>query len=347
MHDAVSARQLLESWAGDDEHRLAISRSIERIGEAVARISWLIQTHPGGRPAFRGSTPETKEEAAPPGLPLNDIFLETLEHAPVAALAFADRVDLVQLGRGESLAVAIDTMNGPDLDANGPVGTIFSIWPAAKDHNTSAWLQPGTAGPLAAGFAMYGPRTKLVLTVRRGVQVFMLDPRTLQFRLTRPMVRIPGSTCEYAVNAANHRHWDKAICEYVDDCLNGDRHPAAAFDMRWTASLVAEAFRVLVRGGICLYPSDTRPGYEQLPLRLVHEANPIALLMEQAGGAATDGLIRILEKPVTSLRERVPLFFGSADEVERVRRHHTELCLDYDTSPLFASRGLFQRQGRL
>src|SRR5690606_18260745 len=125
----------------------------------------------------------------------------------------------------------------------------------------------------------------------------------------------------------------------------GDRR--VAFNMRWTGSLVAEAYRVLVRGGICLYPRDARPGCEQALLRRVHEANPIALLMEEAGGAATDGSARVLEKPASSLRERSPLVFGSADEVDRVRRHHTELCLDYGRSPLFVNRGLFQRQERL
>lgn len=345
MHNVVSLRQLLHSWAGDDEHRLAISRTVERIAAAVSKISRLVQGQTAGDAgSVNGSLQD--DGAAAFGPPLHAILDDSLGGCRTVPSAFAQPGDLAQVRSGDGLAVTMDPLNGADLDANAPTGTIFSVWPAANDLAASPWLGKGSE-QLAAGFAIYGPRTDLVLTVRQGVQVFTLDFRTSQFNLARPAARVPRSACEYAVNAAHHRHWDKATRGYLDDCLSGGRHPSVAFDMRWTGSLVAEAFRVLVRGGICLYPRDARPGYEQALLRLVHEANPVALLMEQAGGAATDGMARTLEKQASSLHERVPLVFGSADEVDRVRRHHTELCLDYDRSPLFANRGLFQRQERL
>lgn len=341
MRNVVSLQPMMESWAGDDEHRLAISRILKRIAAAVSGISCLIQEQAAGGAAMINGSPRG-EEGSVSGPAMNAILHDALGDGLAASSGYADGRSLAQTFPDVNLAVTMDPLNGADLDANVPVGTIFSIWPSTNEPAAPAWLGKGSE-QLAAGFAIYGPRTALVLTVRQGVQIFTLDIRTSQFNLTGPAVRVPRRTYEYAVNAAHYRHWDRTIREYVDDCLNG----VVAFNMRWTGSLVAEAYRVLVRGGICLYPRDTQPGCEQGPLRRVHEANPIALLMEEAGGAATDGSARVLEMPASSLRERSPLVFGSADEVDRVRRHHTELCLGYGRSPLFANRGLFQRQERL
>ncbi len=349
MGDFLTLRQFLDGWILENPARLAVADTIQRIAMATTRISGLI-----GKGALSGNLGAVVGDNgggdAQKSLDIlaNQILLEALARSPVAVVASEENEELVRLRAGEPLAVAIDPLDGSsNIDTNISVGTIFSILPHAKstDFNGSASVPEKGTEQLAAGFVIYGPQTALVLTVLRGVQIFTLDPRTSEFMLTRAEVRMPHGTCEYAINASNYRHWDKPIREYVDDCMDGDRHSAANFNMRWIASLVAEAFRVLSRGGIFLYPRDSRPGYENGRLRLMYEANPIALLIEQAGGAATDGARRILEITPTSLHQRVPLVFGSADQVARVTRHHTELYLDYDTPPLFGRRGLFQRQG--
>lgn len=347
MHDFPSLRQFLEGWTLEDPNRLPLSDTIEQISLAVAAISRLIcrGALSGNLGAVGGSNAGGDEQKAM-DLLANQILLDALANSPVAVVASEENDALVQLHAGEPLAVAIDPIDGSsNLDANISVGTIFSIWPSVPRPGFTdavSVLHRGTE-QVAAGFAIYGPQTALVLTVGQGVQIFTLDSQSSEFILTRSNVRIPDGTCEYAINASNYRHWDRPIREYIDDCLEGDRHPAVTFNMRWTASPVAEAFRVLSRGGIFLYPRDARPGYENGRLRLVYEANPIALLIEQASGAATDGVRRILEITPSSLHQRVPLVFGSADQVARVARHYGELYLD--TSPLFGRRGLFQRQG--
>lgn len=347
MSDFLSLRQFLDGWALEDPDRLPLTDTIQRISLAAAAISRLIcrGALSGNLGAVVGSNAGGDEQKSM-DLLANRILLDALADSPVAVVASEENETLVQLRAGEPLAVAIDPIDGSsNLDANISVGTIFSIWPGVPRPgftNAVGLLEKGT-GQVAAGFALYGPQTALVLTVGQGVQIFTLDSQSSEFILTRSNVRIPVSTREYAINASNYRHWDRPIREYIDDCLDAD--PAVNFNMRWTASPVAEAFRVLSRGGIFLYPRDARPGYENGRLRLVYEANPIALLIEQAGGTATDGVRRILEITQSSLHQRVPLVFGSADQVARVARHYRELYLDYDTSPLFGRRGLFQRQG--
>jgi fructose-1,6-bisphosphatase I len=181
-----------------------------------------------------------------------------------------------------------------------------------------------------------------VLTLGEGTHIFTLDRSARLFRLSRRGVRIPEARREYAINASNYRHWDQAIRTYVDDCIAGNEGPRGGnFNMRWIASLVAETFRILGRGGIFLYPNDRRPGYEEGRLRLVYEANPIAMIVEQAGGGATSGETRILDTEPRGLHQRTPLVFGSADKVTRVARHYTWPLSTSERSPLFTERGLF------
>lgn len=349
MGDFYSLQQFLSGWAVENPTRLDVAETIRRIAVATASISGLIGrgTLAGNLGAAAGINTGGDAQKSLDIL-ANQIILDALTKSPVAVVASEENEDLVQLRAGEPLAVAIDPLDGSsNIDTNISVGTIFSVWPSAGGPDltgSAGGLRKGNE-QLAAGFTIYGPQTALVLTVLRGVQIFTLDAQTSEFMLTRSKVRIPNDTCEYAINASNYRHWDRPIREYVDGCMEGDRHSASNFNMRWIASLVAEAFRVLSRGGIFLYPRDSRPGYENGRLRLVYEANPVALLIEQAGGAATDGARRILEITPSSLHQRVPLVFGSADQVARVARHHTQLYLDYDKPPLFGHRGLFQRQG--
>jgi fructose-1,6-bisphosphatase I len=229
-----------------------------------------------------------------------------------------------------TIAVAIDPLDGSsNIDVNGVIGTIFSILPAppAGADPAEAFQTTGRA-QLAAGFFMYGPQTTLVVSLGDGVDVFTLDPVAGAFVLVQHGLRIPEGTAEYAINASNHRHWSEAVRHYIEDCTRGADGPHGRnFNMRWTASLVADAFRIFTRGGVFLYPSDGRNGYERGRLRLLYEASPIAFLAEQAGGGATDGERPILDIQATRPHERAPLVMGSADKVERIARYHEDVDL--------------------
>lgn len=203
-------------------------------------------------------------------------------------------------------------------------------------------MQPGTS-LLGAGFFIYGPQLALVLSIGSGTHVFVQSTRLGTFVQAYESRIVPARAHEFAINAANYRHWDEAVRLYVDDCLKGSEGPRERdFNMRWIASLVADCYRILMRGGVFLYPGDRRRGYGHGRLRLVYEANPIAYLIEQAGGSATDTIDRILEIQPQSLHQRVPLVFGSSREVARIARYHTDPSSIGERSPLFGNRGLFR-----
>ena len=246
----------------------------------------------------------------------------------------------IELNRGAPLAVNVDPLDGSsNIDANVTIGTIFSILPA----NGSAPLLQLGRNQLAAGYLIYGPQTALVLTCGSGTHVFFLDPNTCTFLLAKPNVQIPATTQEYALNSSNFRYWDDAIKAYVLDCkLGADGPRKIDFNMRWIGSLVAETFRILMRGGLYAYPGDLRDGYNNGRLRLLYEANPIAMIVEQAGGACVTGTELMLDVRPSSLHQRVPLIFGSKTEVEEMRHYFLEPHSLGDRSPLFAQRGLFR-----
>jgi fructose-1,6-bisphosphatase I len=241
------------------------------------------------------------------------------------------------------LCVAIDPLDGSaNLENNISVGTIFSIRPRGNDI-LSTFFEPGTA-QCAAGFVVYGPQTTLVLALNARVDIFILDRRTREFRLIAQGVRVAPDTPEFAINASNQRHWHGPVRAYIDECLAGTNGGGAAdFNMRWIGSLVAESLRILVRGGVFLYPADARPGYREGRLRLLYEAHPMALVMEWAGGAATTGRRRILELGAKTPHQRVPLIMGSVRGVRDVTTIHegVEPMFDHSDAPLFARRGLF------
>jgi fructose-1,6-bisphosphatase I / sedoheptulose-1,7-bisphosphatase len=246
--------------------------------------------------------------------------------------------------RGKYLLL-FDPLDGSlNVDVNVTVGSIFSILrsPHPGDAATTAdFLQPGTQ-QVCAGYAVYGPCTMLVLTLGDGTHGFTLDPALGEWVLSHPRIRIPASAREFAINASNSRFWQPAVKRYVDECLAGHSGPRMAdFNMRWIASLVAEAHRILMRGGVFLYPRDTRDPAKPGRLRLLYEANPIAFLIEQAGGLASTGHARVMEAPPTALHQRIGFIFGSSDEVERIERYHGEDPNDAYDSPLFGRRGLF------
>jgi fructose-1,6-bisphosphatase I len=237
--------------------------------------------------------------------------------------------------------VAVDPLDGSsNIETMAPLGTIFSILHAAPVVAES-FLQTGRH-QLAAGFLIYGPHTALVLTMGDGVRFFTLDPETGAFLLTRDNIVIPEKTREYAINGSNLRHWEPQIRGYVGELMLGKTGPRGEdFNTRWLASTVADAYRILVRGGVFLYPGDSRRDYKHGRLRLIYEANPVAMLIEQAGGAATDGRQAILDIVPHAVHQRVPLVFGSADEVKRVTDAYESKVVN--EMPLFRSRSLFRK----
>ena len=248
----------------------------------------------------------------------------------------------VDLNGTSAIALAVDPLDGSsNIDTNVSIGTIFSILPALAGEPAGSFLQFGRR-QLGAGFFIYGPQLALALTLGGGTRIFVHSPRLGTFvESVRPS--IAEKTDEFAINASNYRHWDDSVRLYVDDCLKGTTGPREKdFNMRWIASLVADAYRILIRGGVFLYPGDSRRGYANGRLRLVYEANPIAMIIEQAGGSATDGTTAILDLVPTSLHQRTPLVFGAAREVARIARYHAEPSVIAGRSPLFGHRGLFR-----
>jgi len=228
--------------------------------------------------------------------------------------------------QGEYLLL-FDPLDGSsNIDVNVSIGTIFSVLrsPDGLDTNKKSFLQPGTK-QVAAGYAVYGPQTVLVITTGHGVNGFTLDKELGSWVLTHPQMQVPAATHEYAINASNARHWHPPVTRYINELQAGSDGPRGAdFNMRWVASMVADVHRVLTRGGIFMYPADKRDPSKPGKLRLMYEANPMSFLIEQAGGMATDGHRRIMDIQPQQLHERVAVFLGSKDEVERVTRYHAE-----------------------
>ncbi|WP_428825852.1 class 1 fructose-bisphosphatase [Azonexus sp. IMCC34842] len=254
--------------------------------------------------------------------------------------------------RGRYLLV-FDPLDGSsNSDVNVSVGTIFSIFtrPAAGDAELADYLRPGQQ-QVAAGYAIYGPATMMVLTLGNGTHGFTLDRENGNFILTHPDIRVPEDTREFAINTSNERFWEPPVQRYVSECKAGQTGVRGVdFNMRWIASMVAEVHRILIRGGIFMYPKDSKDPAKPGRLRLLYEANPMAMLIEQAGGAASTGRQRILEVQPEALHQRVPVILGSKNEVERLARYHVEYDDGSDrpfVSPLFAERSLFRDETRI
>ena len=285
----------------------------------------------------------------------NDYFMQMTEWGGHLAGMASEEMDHpyqipASIPRGKYLLV-FDPLDGSsNIDVNVTVGSIFSILRAPQDVIDSGrdvveadFLQPGTQ-QMAAGYALYGPTTMLVLTVGQGVAGFTLDPNLGQFMLTHPNLRVPEDTQEFAINASNSRFWEAPIKRYVDECLAGKTGPRGKdFNMRWIASMVAEAHRILMRGGVFMYPRDTKDLSKNGRLRLLYEANPVGMILEQAGGRASTGREPMLHVRPTSLHQRIGLVFGSKNEVERIERYHREpSAYKDDANPLFVERSLFR-----
>jgi fructose-1,6-bisphosphatase I len=347
MSALTSLGDYLDSWATTDETKDVV-HTILALASAGTVISKLISQGPlAGSMAdvvAHNSDGDAQKEL---DRLTNVQVLEALNSAPVAYIASEELDDAVATGNEDApLCVAIDPLDGSsNINTNISVGTIFSILPRRDDATAIArehFFQKGVS-QLAAGYIIYGPNTAMVLSVGEGTHIFTLNPQTGQFEQTAANVQIPAATREFAINASNYRHWDEGIRGYVDECLEGSQGAREKdFNMRWVASMVAECHRILIRGGIYLYPGDARQGYTDGRLRLIYEGNPIAFLIEQAGGRATTGYTRILDLEPTDIHQRIPLIFGSAEEVETVERCLRDTESSAERSPLFGQRGLFR-----
>jgi fructose-1,6-bisphosphatase I len=260
----------------------------------------------------------------------NEVLIEANEWGGnLAAMASEEMEDIYvvpnRYPQGEYLLL-FDPLDGSsNIDVNVSIGTIFSVLrkPEGSQVSEQDFLQAGSK-QVAAGYCVYGPQTTLVLTVGNGVAMFTLDREQGSFVLTQENIQIPADTQEFAINMSNMRHWDAPIKRYVDECLAGKEGSRGKdFNMRWIASMVADVHRILTRGGIFMYPWDKREPTKPGKLRLMYEANPMGWLIEQAGGAATNGKERILDINPTQLHQRVSVILGSKNEVERVTGYHT------------------------
>jgi fructose-1,6-bisphosphatase I len=321
-----------------------LARTIEALADAGAKISREIRSGSATHSRVLSSDGRNSDGDTQLGLDVacNAIVLEALSSTPAAYYASEEETAVVSLDKAGTLAVAVDPLDGSsNIASNITIGTIFSIFPAVPGEATASFLRPGRQ-QLAAGFLAYGPHTALVVSLGKGAHVFVLDETSGEYRLSRASVTIEPSTSEFAINASNYRHWHAPVRTFVDDCIAGSEGPRGKdFNMRWVASLVAEAQRIMTRGGVFLYPADARKGYERGRLRHVYEAAPIAFVVEAAGGLASDGITPILDRVPESLHERTPLIFGAASKVNLIETYHRDPRLTRELSPLFQRRGLF------
>lgn len=260
----------------------------------------------------------------------NEVFINAnIPGGNLAAMASEEMAEIfpipAQYPLGKYLLV-FDPLDGSsNIDVNVSVGSIFSVLkcPEGIDVPTAGdFMQPGTQ-QVCGGYALYGPSTMLVVTTGEGVNGFTLDRNVGDFILTHPDIKIPEDTQEYAINASNARFWEAPVKRYVDECLAGEEGPRGKnFNMRWVASMVADVHRILTRGGIFMYPMDSKIQKQGGKLRLMYEANPMSFIVEQAGGAASTGSQRIMEVQPEKLHQRVPVIMGSKNEVERVVGYH-------------------------
>ncbi len=252
----------------------------------------------------------------------DEMFAAELAKTDVRFYASEEQETVVTLNPNGKYALAIDPLDGSsNIDVNVSIGTIFSIFDA-KEGDEESFLRPASE-QLAGGYVVYGPQTSLVVTFGKGTLMFVLDPADKVFKLVDDKLAIPATCKEFAINASNYRHWKTPVRAYIDDCLAGKDGPQGKdFNMRWVGSLVAETHRILSRGGVFLYPGDARKGYDTGRLRMIYECAPIAFLIEQAGGLATDGATPIKDLQADHLHARIPLVFGSAEEVTRIAAYH-------------------------
>jgi fructose-1,6-bisphosphatase I len=316
-HNKVSAelRLLIE----------VVARACKAIGHAVSKGALANVLGSAGTENVQGETQKKLDVIS------NEVLLEANEWGGhLAAMASEEMEKPHQIPRAYprgGFLLLFDPLDGSsNIDVNVSIGTIFSVLrcpEGIEEPDEKAFLQPGTR-QVAAGFAVYGPSTLLVLTVGNGVAGFTLDRELGSWVLTQPKIEIPEDTGEFAINMSNMRNWEPPVRRYIDECLAGKGGPRGKdFNMRWVASMVADVYRILSRGGIFMYPRDAR--HKEGRLRLMYEANPMSFIVEQAGGAATNGIERILDIRPEALHQRVGVILGSKNEVRRVTEYHSKI----------------------
>ena len=339
-----SLEAFLASAVAADAGLAPVAETLRAIAGAAAKVAGQIALGPLSPEAMPQGGSRNSDGDVQKALDLltDRLFMEALATAPVAVLVSEELAEPKRLADGAPLVVAIDPLDGSsNIDNNVSIGTIFSLLPALPEATSDAghFMQPGR-NQRAAGFVVYGPQTILVLSIGGPTTAFILDPRDGRFMLFKTLT-IAADSHEYAINASNYRHWDPAVRAYIDDCLAGeDGRLTRNHNMRWIASMVADAFRIFMRGGVFLYPSDQRKGYGAGRLRLLYEVSPVAFLVEHAGGKATDGSRRILDIVPIDVHQRCPLVFGSSKVVDIIAEYHTDPNLVATQAPLFRSRGL-------
>lgn len=346
--NSVSLDTFLDQTGNDDNEMRGLANVLRAIAKAGIHIANVVSLGriAGALGASVGSANVDGDGQKQLDLIANEVFVDALRGGLVAAVLSEELSTPLLLAKEGPLVVAIDPLDGSsNIDVNISIGTIFSVSPALANYSGPAdhFLRPGRE-QVAAGFIIYGPQTSFVFTMGDGVHVFTFDRSVGTFQLVIPKLVMPQDSNEYAINASNYRHWDPSVRAYVDDCIRGASGPLSRdHNMRWIASLVADAYRILVRGGVFLYPGDQRHGYAKGRLRLIYEANPISFLVEQAGGVATDTVHRILNIQPHDLHARTPLVFGSSSSVRRISRYHTDPQFSAESDPLFFQRGLIIR----
>lgn len=344
MRGSTLADYLGQLTASADIAHARAALLIEHFAEAAADMRRAINEGALGA-AFAASTANSNadgDDQKALDVHADNAFINAAQTARVAHYASEEQAHPLTIDPLSPISVAVDPLDGSsNIDTNISIGSICSILPTKGDA-TQTFHQPGSE-QIAAGFFIYGPQVALALTLGDGTAIFVYSERRNAFIMAYERARIDAEAKEFAINMSNYRHWDESMRSYVDDCLSGQTGPREKdFNMRWIASLVAEAYRIFIRGGIFIYPRDNRKGYGQGRLRLVYEANPIAMLVEQAGGRAIDGENRILDLVPTTLHQRTPLIFGSASEVRKIARYHADPSRLAIRHPLFSNRGLFR-----
>ena len=320
----LTLSQFLEQKTGNLTPELA--QVIETIGNTCKAIDQLLQK--GALAGVLGSAQHENvqgEEQKKLDVISNDYLIDALKvHPHVGGLASEELDEFTPAQENGEFLVLFDPLDGSsNIDINMCVGTIFSILPAQNAVTKAEdFMQPGT-NQAAAGYVLYGPSTMMALTVGAGVVFFTFDPETQEFLLTSENIQVAADTKEYAINASNQRHWEEPVKHYIAELQDGKTSVRGKdFNMRWVACMVGDIHRILCRSGIFLYPYDTKDPQKAGRLRLMYEANPMSMLMEQAGGASTTGRVRILEIQPTELHQRVPVVIGSKNEVDLVTHYH-------------------------
>jgi len=333
MNNNVSLTQfILEQQRGLKDASVTLSLLLKDIATACKKISYLVNR--GELMNVLGSAESENihgEVQKKLDIITNNIMIDTLNWGgSLAGMASEEDDEIIaipkQYPKGKYLAL-FDPLDGSsNIEVNLAVGTIFSILQSYADDEpkTEDFLQKGI-NQVCAGFVLYGPSTLMVLTTGNGVNGFTLDQDIGEFILTHPNMRIPEDSSEFAINMSNQRFWEAPVQRYIHECLQGSEGPRGKnFNMRWIASLVAEVYRILTRGGVFMYPLDLRKPLKEGRLRIMYEANPMAFIIEQAGGTCSTGRERMLDIKPTSIHQRVPVILGSKNEVERIVAYHQE-----------------------